>query len=188
MEWKELLYKIIVALTTMTIASLIGFIFKGRLSKLMSKFVNSKQSFWDALLLAYSLASLFLAISLSIAYGELPDYIEAAIIFFYSVVLVAFVRIFIFKTGSNSFSYIKATLEERSKWVKFFGNPEFVCNVDGIDVAFYSTDKPFFRIVYVPVDIENLDVSKWIDVDKKISSLSSHLNSIDKLKSALGCG
>ena len=187
MNVKDFLAQFVVALTTTAIASLIGFIFKGRLTNLFDNFVNRKNSalgvfFGYVTLIWIVIIPVFLIESLKI-----ESVYKGIILSLYIFVLLIYFRFVVLDTGKYSFSFIKGSLTERTNWIQYFGKPEFVCNVDGIDVAFYSVDVKLDRIVYVPVDIENLDMSKWADVDQKLSNLTLHLDSIDKLKSALGC-
>ncbi len=187
MNVRDLITQLVVALTTTVIASLIGYIFKGRLANLFDNFVNHKNSRFEAFF-GYVNFLWIVVVPVSLIESLKIEPVYKGIIFsFYIFTLIIYFRFVVFDTGKYSFSFIKGALTEKSKWLRYTGSLEFICNVDGIDVAFYSVDVKLHRIVYVPVDIENLDMSKWANVDQKLSNLTSHLTSIDKLKSALGC-
>ncbi len=186
MNIEELTIKIIATVIPSVIA-LIVYLFKGKFADLFSKFVNFKQGFFTALFGMSSIIAFVLIFSFFIAYLDVIKLVKVAVIFLYSIVLILFIRFLVIGTGKYSFTFQEGILTERANWIKFFGNPEFICNINGIDVAFYSTDRPFFNIVYVPVDIDNLNMYKWIEIDEKIRKLIFHVKSIDKLKSALDC-
>lgn len=104
--------------------------------------------------------------------------------FFYTLFIVLATRMSI-DTSFSSFSYILSRITEKKRWLDEKAKPEFICNVDGINVAFYVLNN---HIDYAPVDVDDIDLTVWIKIDKKLSPLVKNVDSIEKLKSALGCG
>ena len=105
------------------------------------------------------------------------------ILFIYTLLVAVFTRLSI-DVGFSSFSYILGKTKEKKHWLDRISKPKLICNVDGINIAFYIIDN---HIDYAPVDVDNIDLPVWIKVDEKLSPLVKSIESIENLKSVLGC-
>ena len=190
MNIKDIITQLVVALTTTAIASLIGYLFKGRFVSMFKRFFNSSEKlvfkliefFIPVFLLFYVFFTAFVEV---LETKQVESIILLFISFFFYTLFIVFATRMSIDTSFSSFSYILGEIKEKKRWLDRISKPEFICNVDGISVAFYVLNN---HIDYAPVHVDDIDLSVWVKVDKKLFPLVKSVDSIDKLKSALGCG
>ncbi len=166
------------------IASLIGYLFKGRFVSMFNNFVNHRNSKVGAFF-GYIFIILIIAVPVAtIESLNISTSAKVTIFSFYIYALLFYFRYVVINTGETSFTFKKASIKERFFWLKRFGKLEFLCNIDGIAVGFYSAGG---NIYFVPLDVNHIDMDKWTDIETKISPIVDSSESIDDIKSILKC-